>query len=149
MTKGENETGERSFDELASGVADDTLPRSKALKAGFAALLGGLVGILGLSRNAEAAPLPPFWAVVDSFGELERGRGAVRARKAATGNFLVTFKDNVSGGAYSATIRDGANGRIAVLESPGFPPNHRQVLVFTYSSSEDPQDMGFHLVVNR
>jgi hypothetical protein len=43
MTKREDETGEHSFDELARGVADGTLSRSRALKAVGAAVLGGLL----------------------------------------------------------------------------------------------------------
>ncbi len=42
-----------SFDELARGVADGTLSRSKALKSVFAAIVGGL---LGVSRYHPARP---------------------------------------------------------------------------------------------
>jgi len=56
VAKQEDETREYSFDGLAKGVADGTLSRSKALKALFAAILGGLLSIFALpSRDADAA----------------------------------------------------------------------------------------------
>jgi glucan endo-1,3-alpha-glucosidase len=59
MTKREDKLGESSFDELAMGVADGTLSRSTALKALFAAVLGGVFSIFALpSRNADASLRP-------------------------------------------------------------------------------------------
>ena len=51
MTK---EAGERSFDELASGLASGSLSRGKALRLMGAALLGGAFAFT--PKVAEAAP---------------------------------------------------------------------------------------------
>jgi hypothetical protein len=48
-------TQERSFDELARGLADGTLTRSRALKLMGAALLGGLGAFAGISAVANEA----------------------------------------------------------------------------------------------
>ena len=68
MRKREDETGEYSFDGLAKGVADGTLSRSKALKAGSAAIQGGVLSIFASPpRDADAArrrQLKTLWAVV-------------------------------------------------------------------------------------
>jgi hypothetical protein len=54
MTK---EAGERSFDELASGLASGTLSRGKALRLMGAALVGGvLASIPGMAGAAPKCP---------------------------------------------------------------------------------------------
>jgi hypothetical protein len=53
MTK---EAGERSFDELASGLASGTLSRGKALRLMGAALVGGVLA--SIPGMAGAAPKP-------------------------------------------------------------------------------------------
>jgi hypothetical protein len=48
------ETANRSFDELASGLASGSISRGRALKLMGAALLGGTLGSLGLGGVAAA-----------------------------------------------------------------------------------------------
>jgi hypothetical protein len=49
------ETSNRYFDELASGLASDSISRGRALKLMGAALVGGTLASLGI-REAAAAP---------------------------------------------------------------------------------------------
>ena len=151
MTKREDETGEYSFDELAKGVADGTLSRSKALKAVFAATLGGALSIFALpSRDAEAARrrrLPKtLWAVVNADGTLVRGKGVTGSIRATTGFYQVTFVRDVSGCACSASTNGGIPGDVA--PSSISPPAPQVVQVFTWNSAGTPADLAFQLVVN-
>jgi hypothetical protein len=50
------EARERSFDELARGLANGSISRGKALKLMGAALVGGTLGSLGIGGIAAAAP---------------------------------------------------------------------------------------------
>ena len=50
------EARERSFDELARGLANGSISRRKALRLMGAALVGGTLGSLGFGRIAAAAP---------------------------------------------------------------------------------------------
>ena len=153
MTKREDQTGEYSFDELASGVAHGTLSRSRALKAVFAALLGGVSGIFALpSRDADAATrkLTTLWAVVDRDGNLVRGKGAVKSEKLATGFYRVTFNRNVRGGAYIASVGWIFSGEIGASgPDPGVPLElqRTQVWVQTRASGAMAADIPFHLLV--
>jgi hypothetical protein len=151
MRKREDETGEYSFDGLAKGVADGSLSRSKALKAGGAAIFGGLLSIFALpSRDADAARrrrLPKtLWAVVNADGTLVRGKGVTDSIRATTGFYHITFVRNVSGCAYSASTNGGSPGDVAPTNIS--QPAPQVVLVFTYNSAGTPADLAFQLVVN-
>ena len=154
MTIQEDRTGEYSLDELSRGVADDTLSRSRALKAVFAAILGGVFSIFALpSRDADATKrqLTTLWAVVDKDGNLVRGKGAVKSEKISTGFYRVTFNRNVRGGAYIASIGWIFSGEIG---ASGPVPNfgvgelqRTQVWVQTRASGAMAADIPFHLLV--
>ena len=154
MTKREDKLGEYSFDELALGVADGTLSRSRALKALFAAVLGGVFSIFALpSRNADAATrrqLTTLWAVVDANGNLVRGKGAVKSERIATGFYRVTFNRNVRACAYIASVGWIFSGEIG---ASGPDPSisiellRTQVWVQTRGSGAMAANIPFHLLV--
>ena len=150
MTKRENEMGEHSFDELAKGVADGTIARSKALQAGGAAILGGLLSIFALpSRDADAArrrPLKTLFAIVKADGTLVKGKGAEASRKTAfTGAYVVRFNRDVSNCSYGATTTGGRTGQTCVDFYPADSVN--SVVVDTARSDGTPTDFAFHLQV--
>ncbi len=160
----ENVTEGYSFDELSRGLASGTLSRSRALKAVFAAILGGVFSTFALPDYAEArkrrrrallpptSPSPPttLWAVVDADGTLVRGSGAVGSEKRATGFYLVTFNRDVSGCAYVASIGDVFGGEIGASETvpPPYETLNTQVWVQSHNSTGAMLDKRFHLVVN-
>lgn len=123
------------------------------MKAVFAALLGGVSGIVALpSRDADAATrkLTTLWAVVDADGNLVRGKGAVKSEKLATGFYRVTFNQNVRGGAYIASVGWIFSGEIGASgPDPGVPIElqRTQVWVQTRASGAMAADIPFHLLV--
>ena len=67
------------FDELARGVDDGTLSRGSALRSVGAAILGGLLSIFALPRDAGAQTVPQIlWAKVKADGTLVNGSGELR-----------------------------------------------------------------------
>jgi hypothetical protein len=157
MTKREDETGEHSFDELARGVADGTLSRSRALKAVGAAVLGGLLSIFALpSRDADAARrrlLKTLWAVVtinaDQTITVTRSKGVVSSEteKLGTGVYKIGFNRNVSGCACVATIDQSQVGFISA-QANSFVATKRDVVVSTYENATTPADRPFQVVVH-
>jgi ABC-type Fe3+ transport system substrate-binding protein len=155
MMKRENDMGEHSFDDLAKGVADGTIARSKALKAGGAAILGGLLSIFALpSRDADAArrrPLKTLWAVVninaDQTITVTRSKGATVASKLGTGAYKIGFNRNVSGCACVATIDQSQVGFISA-QAGSFVATGRDVVVSTYDSNGDEAERPFQLAVH-
>lgn len=154
MTKREGETGEHSFDELAKGVADGTLSRSKALKAVGAAILGGLLSIFALpSRDADAARrrlLKTLWAVASvTFTSitLTRSKGATGASRLGLGVYTVGFNRNVSGCAAFATIDQSRVGFISAQVNSSVA-TARDVVVSTYDTNGDDADIPFQVVVH-
>ena len=155
MTKREDETGEYSFDELARGVADGTLSRSKALKAVGAAILGGLLSIFALpSRDADAARrrlLKTLWAVVDINANqtitVTRSKGVTGSSKLGTGVYTITFNRNVSGCASVATIDQSQVGFVSA-QLNSFVATERDVVVSTYDSDGTVADLPFQVVVH-
>jgi hypothetical protein len=153
MTNREDETGEYSFDELARGVADGTLSRSRALKAVFAAIVGGVFSIFALpSRDADAATrqLTTLWAVVDGAGNLVRGKGVVKSERLGTGFYRITFNRNVRGCAYIASVGWIFSGEIGASgPDPSIPIEllRTQVWVQTRASGAMAADIPFHLLV--
>ena len=157
MTKREDETGEYSFDELARGVADGTLSRSKALKAVGAAILGGLLSIFALpSRDADAARrrlLKTLWAVVDINANqtitVTRSKGVTGSSKLGTGVYKIGFNRNVSGCASFATIDQSQVGFISAQVN-SIAATERDVVVSTYDPSDGttPVERPFQVVVH-
>jgi hypothetical protein len=138
---------EHSFDELAKGVADDTLPRGKALKSAFAAVVAGVLGVFALPpREAEARPLKTLWAVVNADGTLVRGKGVVNVFKGDLANYEITFNRDVSTCAKTATINGyfSPPGEIFVKGQA----SNRVILVSTYNHDGNSANRGFSLVVN-
>ena len=100
----------------------------------------------------EAQNLTKF-AAVAADGKLEGGRGAASASRTSAGNYSVTFADDVSKCAYSATqVRfDENNGAIAVE----LAPDNKTLNVRTRNGGgpdgtgpTNIADKPFHLVVN-
>jgi hypothetical protein len=145
---------ERSFDELAKGVTEGTIPRSKALKAGGAAIFGGLLSIFALpSRDADAARtlLKTLWAVVQpTFSgptTVTRSKGATGANKLGMGVYTVGFNRDVSGCACVATIDQSQVGFISAQVN-SFVATKRDVVVSTYDTNGDAADHPFQVVVH-
>ncbi len=154
MTKREDETGEYSFDELARGVADGTLSRSKALKSVFAAIVGGLLGVFALPDRADAARrrlLKTLWAVVQpTFSgptTVTRSKGATGANKLGMGVYTVGFNRDVSGCACVATIDQSRVGFISA-QANSFVATKREVVVSTYDTNGTAAERPFQLVVH-
>jgi hypothetical protein len=157
MTIREDETGEHSFDELARGVADGTLSRSRALKAVGAAVLGGLLSIFALpSRDADAARrrlLKTLWAVVtinaDQTITVTRSKGVVSSEteKLGTGVYKIGFNRKVNGCACVATIDQSQLGFIDAVAN-SFVATKRDVVVSTYENATTPADRPFQVVVH-
>jgi hypothetical protein len=144
---------ERSFDELAKGVAEGTISRGKALKAGGAAIFGGLLSIFASPpRDAEAARrrlLKTLWAVVQpTFTSITvtHSKGVTGARKIATGVHAIAFNRNVTGCACVATLEsfDGS-----ITATPGSTVgSEREVVVSTWDTNRDLADRAFSVVVH-
>jgi hypothetical protein len=153
-----NTPEERSLDELAKGVAEGTISRSKALKAGGAAFLGGMLSVFALpSRDADAARrrlLKTLWAVVtinaDHTITVNRSKGVTASSRLGTGQYRITFNRDVSRCVYSATIEStSGGGEISAFGGPlQGVVTEREVLVSTYDNSGSFDDEPFHLVVN-
>jgi len=100
-----------------------------------------------------------FWAVVETSGDLVRGRNVSRCQKIGTGIYEVFFTGDVSNGAFVATIgRPGIatepTGQITVALRccPGFGlytpfDDNKGVWVQTWDSKGEPSDRSFHLIV--
>jgi hypothetical protein len=155
MRKREDETGEYSFDGLAKGVADGTLSRSEALKAGGAAILGGVLSIFASPpRDADAArrrQLKTLWAVVQvTFSgptTVARSKGATGASRLGMGVYTVGFNRNVSGCAAFATIDQSRVGFISAQVN-SIAATKRDVVVSTWDTNGDAADIPFSVVVH-
>ena len=155
MRKREDETGEYSFDGLAKGVADGSLSRSKALKAGGAAIFGGLLSIFALpSRDADAARrrlLKTLWAVVtinaDHTITVTRSKGETGSEKLGTGVYKIGFNRDVSGCACVATIDQSQVGFISAQVN-SFVATKRDVVVSTYDQDGTAAEFPFQVVVH-
>jgi hypothetical protein len=108
MTKREDETVEHTFDELSKGAADGNLSRSGALKSVGAAIVGAVLSMFALPRNAEAAELKTLWAIVNADGTLVRGKGVTRPSKSDTGEYTIKFQQDVSRCSCSATLQNNS-----------------------------------------
>jgi hypothetical protein len=143
-------TEEHSFDELAKGVADGTLPRGKALKSVFAALVGGLLGGFALApREAEARVPRTIWVVVNSDGTIARSNGGFsRAEKLDTGYYRVVAKRTIGSCAMFATIEEfslvsgGGTGQISIY------PSSQVGYVNTARSDGVAVDKTFHFIAH-
>src|SRR5262245_46661639 len=83
-------------------------PRGPAGPAGPAGSAGA-AGPAGPAGPAGAAATAP-WASVDAAGSLVRNKGVASAQKLGTGDYLVTFNQDVTGCVYQATIGGPTTG---------------------------------------
>jgi hypothetical protein len=145
---------ERSFDELAKGVTEGTIPRSKALKAGGAAIFGGLLSMFALPpRDADAArrrQLKTLWAVVqfnaDQTITVTRSKGVTGSSKLGTGVYKIGFNRDVSGCACVATIQSFPGFISAQANS--FVATKREIIVSTYDKDGNAANFSFQVVVH-
>lgn len=106
--------------------------------------------------RAQRCCVHEYWAVVETNGTLVRGRNVVRSTRLATGQYEVIFTDDISQGAYVATI-----GRPGIATEPagqigvalrcclaGAEVN-KGVWVDTHDSGGGWSDRAFHLIVLR
>jgi hypothetical protein len=103
---------------------------------------------------ATGAGMPPtsqvLFGVVNSNGTLARGFGATAAVRDAVGVYRVTFRQDISGCAFTGTIGLAGNvgvsppGEIQVVTAN---VNPAQVFVTTTDSAGARADRGFHLHV--
>jgi hypothetical protein len=146
---------ERSFDELAKGVAEGTISRGKALKSVGAAILGGVLSIFTLpSRDAEAARrrlLKTLWAVVTINANqtitVTRSKGVTGSSKLGTGVYSIGFNRDVSGCAAFATIDQSQNGFISAQVN-SIAATERDVVVSTWDTNGDEAERPFQVVVH-
>lgn len=101
-----------------------------------------------LTDDADAArrtQLKTPWAVVNSDGTLNRGKGVTSISKPSTGEYEIKFKQDVDRCAYSATF-DRTTGFISIsLRDTSVGP--REVGVATTDRSAVVRDSPFHLTV--
>jgi hypothetical protein len=118
-------------------------PRGPAGPAGPAGSAGpaGPAGPAGASATA-------LWAVVDIAGALARNKGVASSQKLGTGDYLVTFNQDVSGCSYVASIggptTSNVPGEISPAQRTGVAA---AVEVETYSSAGANADRAFYLAV--
>jgi hypothetical protein len=152
MTKREDETREYPFDELARGVADGTLSRGSALRSVGAAILGGLLSIFALPRNADAQTVPQIlWTKVKADGTLVNGSG-VKKVIVGGGGYFVRFKKDISNCAYVATAGETNTaysdpGEAQAAHSTGAGSPDRDVFVAFSDTDTGALSRGFSLVV--
>jgi hypothetical protein len=132
---------------LAADFAAGQLPPGPAGPAGPAGPTGpkGDTGATGPS-GADATNL---WAVVLSNGTLSRGQGASSSSRLTTGQYEVTFGQNISGCSFQGTLGQPGDGfagfgeiSLAVLSG-----TTNAVFIGTADSAGAFADRGFHLAV--
>jgi len=103
--------------------------------------LGVVPGASGVANSAVVAPT----------GAGVRGRNVASAGRSGPGRYEVVFNQNVQGCVYVATVGDEAAGGpgTGVASVSSLATNGNGVLVRTSNASNgNPQDRGFHLIVN-
>jgi hypothetical protein len=91
-----------------------------------------------------------LWAVVNDDATLERSRGVISAvhlpGQFNVGRYVVTFNQDVSQCAYSATVgRNGVQGEASV--STTGTADQVGVMTYLYAGGISPADLPFHLAV--
>ncbi len=120
--------------------------------AGIAAALLTVVGVVvgSMPEDADAArrtQLKTLWAVVESDGDLVRGKGVTEiSHQASTGEYEVKFNRNVDGCAYSATFDHSSEFIFISLRDASI--GTREVGVTTTDRGAFVRDSPFHLIVN-
>ena len=109
--------------------------------------------------GVESCCVRQFWAVIDTNGDLVRGRGVARVAQLGTGIYEVFFTGEVSNGVFVATIgRPGIATEppgeitLALRCCPGmgaYTPfdDNKGVWVQTFDSAGKPSNRAFHLQV--
>jgi hypothetical protein len=112
------------------------------------------IGLVGYSNGAIAQQRATFgqkWAVVTSTGILERGEGAVSAKRNTAGDYTVKFESEVNGCAFVASLGSPAAGApptgFAATARASNDSNNQKVNVVTRTENGTKSDRSFHLVV--
>jgi len=102
--------------------------------------LGTVPSASGLQRSAVVGPL----------GQFVRGKDVASVGRTANGRYLVTFRSNVQGCAYVASLGDPsvAVPPVGQVSTSGVATNTNQVQVRTASSTGDAANRPFHLIVS-
>jgi hypothetical protein len=137
----------------SSKVANGTLLRADfragQIPAGARGPAGpaGPAGAAGPAGPAGAAATA-LWAQVDAAGSLVRNKGAASSQKLGTGDYLVTFNQDVTGCTYQATLGGPTTGlttgEVSAAQRTAIAAGVR---VFTLSSAGANTDKAFSLAV--
>jgi hypothetical protein len=128
-------------------------PRGPAGPAGPAGAAGaaGPAGPAGPKgdKGDKGDSATGLWAVVDAAGALSRSKGVASAQKLGTGDYLVTFNQDVTACSYQASIggptTSNTPGEISPAQRTGVAA---AVEVKTYNSAgAAPEDLAFYLAV--
>lgn len=107
----------------------------------------GAAGAAGPAGPAGAAATA-LWAQIDSAGSVVRQKGVASAQKLGTGDYLVTFNQDVTGCTYQATLGGPTTGltfgEVSAAQRTAIAAGVR---VFTLSSAGANSDRAFSLAV--
>ena len=124
-------------------------PRGLAGPAGPAGPAGaqGPAGPAGAS-GPKGDSATALWAVVDSAGALSRNKGVGSSQRLGTGDYLVTFNQDITGCSYVASLggptTSNTSGEVSPAQRTGVAA---AVEVETYSSAGASADRAFYLAV--
>ncbi len=89
-----------------------------------------------------------LWASVDNAGTLVRNKGVASTQKLATGDFLVTFNQDVTGCTYQATLGGPTTGfALGYITAAQRINIAAGVRVLTFNTAPAPADLPFFLAV--
>ena len=131
-------------------VANGTLLRADFKPGQIPAGARGPAGAAGPAGPAGAAgaAATALWAQLDAAGSLVRNKGAASSQKLGTGDYLVTFNQDVTGCTYQATLGGPTtgltSGEVSAAQRTAIAAGVR---VFTLSSAGANADKAFSLAV--
>ena len=100
------------------------------------------------AKGENGASATALWAVVDPGGALARNKGAASSQKLGTGDYLVTFNQDITGCSYVASIGGPTTQNVTGEASPAQRTGVAQAVeVETYTSAGANSDRGFNLAV--
>ncbi len=132
-----------------SSATDQRGPRGPRGPRGFRGLRGpvgprGPAGPAGPKGDSATA----LWAAVDSAGALARGKGVSSTQKLGTGDYLVTFNQDVTGCSYVASVGGPTTANTPGEVSPAQRTGVTQAVeVETYTSAGANADRAFYVAV--
>lgn len=134
-------------------VANGTLLRADFKPGQIPAGARGPAGAAGPAgpagpAGAAGAAATALWAQLDAAGSLVRNKGAASSQKLGTGDYLVTFNQDVTGCTYQATLGGPTTGlttgEVSAAQRTAIAAGVR---VFTLSSAGANADKAFSLAV--